>query len=69
MIIVKVLALSPDVEPLGYEATLYYTPDAQRDDIEIIISEAAEETNWKICVDANIDKIQTRAKVKIKKYI
>ncbi|MCI4383591.1 hypothetical protein PGIGA_G00028250 [Pangasianodon gigas] len=59
---VKVLALSPNVKPLGYEATVYYTPDRQKDDIEIIISEAAEETNWKICVDANIDKIQTGAK-------
>ncbi|XP_053094184.1 vitellogenin 3, phosvitinless [Pangasianodon hypophthalmus] len=66
VIMVKVLALSPNVKPLGYEATVYYTPDRQKDDIEIIISEAAEETNWKICVDANIDKIQTGAKTHFK---
>ncbi|XP_053491065.1 vitellogenin 3, phosvitinless [Ictalurus furcatus] len=60
--IVKVLALSPNVKPLGYEAAVYYTPDTQKDDIEVIISEAADEANWKICVDANIDKLQAGAK-------
>ncbi|KAI5614684.1 vitellogenin 3, phosvitinless precursor, partial [Silurus asotus] len=65
-IIVKALALCPNVKPQGYEAAVYYTPGSQKDDFEIIISEAAEETNWKICVDANIDKIQTAAKTHFK---
>ncbi|XP_046713777.1 vitellogenin 3, phosvitinless [Silurus meridionalis] len=65
-IIVKALALCPNVKPQGYEAAVYYTPGSQKDDVEIIISEAAEETNWKICVDANIDKIQTGAKTHFK---
>lgn len=63
MIALKVLALSPNVAPLGYETTVYYTPDTQKDAIEIIISEAAEEANWKICINADVDKIQTGAKV------
>lgn len=69
VIIVKVLALSPNVKPLGYEAAVYYTPDTQKDDIEVIISEAADEANWKICVDANIDKLQAGAKVRIQKAV
>ncbi|KAG7327844.1 hypothetical protein KOW79_009450 [Hemibagrus wyckioides] len=66
VIIVKALALSANVKPLGYEAMVYYTPDTQKDEMEIIISEAAEEANWKICVDADIDKIQTGAKTHFK---
>ncbi|KAM9461855.1 vitellogenin 3, phosvitinless [Clarias gariepinus] len=66
VIALKVLALSPNVAPLGYETTVYYTPDTQKDAIEIIISEAAEEANWKICINADVDKIQTGAKTHLK---
>ncbi|KAK3561887.1 hypothetical protein QTP86_017452, partial [Hemibagrus guttatus] len=66
VIIVKALALNANVKPMGYEAMVYYMPDTQKDEMEIIISEAAEEANWKICIDADIDKIQTGAKTHIK---
>ncbi|XP_027016008.1 vitellogenin 3, phosvitinless isoform X1 [Tachysurus fulvidraco] len=66
VIIVKVLALNTNVNPLGYEAMVYYAPDTKKDEIEIIISEAAEEANWKICVDADIDKIQSGAMTRFK---
>ncbi|KAK1806020.1 hypothetical protein P4O66_013062 [Electrophorus voltai] len=63
---VKVLAFSPKGKPRGYEGSAYYTPTTQMDDIELIISEVAEEVNWKICADANIDKIQSGAKAHFK---
>ena len=65
MISVRVLAVSPNVKALGYEAAAYYTPTKQRDDIELIVSEVAEEVNWKICADLSVQKIQAGAKVGI----
>ncbi|XP_062869470.1 vitellogenin-1-like [Trichomycterus rosablanca] len=58
--------LSSSAKPLGYEAAAYYTPGSQKDDVELIVSEVAEEANWKICVDGSIDKIQTAAKTHFK---
>ncbi|TSM94622.1 Adhesion G protein-coupled receptor L4 [Bagarius yarrelli] len=66
VIIVKALSFNANVKPLGYEALVYYTPDSRKDSMEIIISEAADETNWKICVDADVDKLQTEAKTHFK---
>ncbi|KAI4904260.1 hypothetical protein NFI96_031791, partial [Prochilodus magdalenae] len=63
---VRVLAISPNEKELGYEATAYYTPARQRDDIELIVSEVAEEVNWKICADLSVDKIQTQGKAHLK---
>lgn len=65
MISVKVLTINPSVKPLGYEAALYYTQAKLRDDIELIISEVAEEVNWKICADLSVDKMQAGAKVTV----
>ncbi|KAL7866720.1 hypothetical protein AOLI_G00145340 [Acnodon oligacanthus] len=66
VISVRVLAISPDVKEVGYEAAAYYTPAKQRDDIELIVSEVAEEVNWKICADLSVQKIQAEAKAHFK---
>uniref|UniRef100_A0A3B4CH62 Vitellogenin domain-containing protein n=1 Tax=Pygocentrus nattereri TaxID=42514 RepID=A0A3B4CH62_PYGNA len=66
VISVRVLAISPNVKEVGYEAAAYYTPAKQRDDIELIVSEVAEEVNWKICADLSVQKIQAEAKAHFK---
>uniref|UniRef100_A0A8C2AFS8 Vitellogenin 3, phosvitinless n=1 Tax=Cyprinus carpio TaxID=7962 RepID=A0A8C2AFS8_CYPCA len=64
VITVKALGLSPPAKPLGYEGVAFYLPTAQRDNIEMIVSDVGEEANWKMCANANTDKSQTSAKVK-----
>lgn len=64
VVAVKALGLSPPAKPLGYEGVVFYLPTAQRDDIEMIVSEVGEQANWKICANANIDKSHSSAKVK-----
>ncbi|KAL7854535.1 hypothetical protein SRHO_G00167250 [Serrasalmus rhombeus] len=66
VISVRVLAISPNVKEVGYEAAAYYTPAKQRDDIELIVSEVAEEVNWKMCADLSVQKIQAEAKAHFK---
>lgn len=65
VVTVKALALSPPAKPLGYEGVAFYLPTAQRDNIEMIVSDVGEEANWKMCVNANTDKSQSSAKVKV----
>lgn len=64
VVTVKALGLSPPAKPLGYEGIAFYLPTAQRDDIEMIVSEVGEEANWKMCANANVDKSFSSAKVK-----
>uniref|UniRef100_A0A9J8BHP4 Vitellogenin 3, phosvitinless n=1 Tax=Cyprinus carpio carpio TaxID=630221 RepID=A0A9J8BHP4_CYPCA len=61
VITVKALGLSPPAKPLGYEGVAFYLPTAQRDNIEMIVSDVGEEANWKMCANANTDKSQTSA--------
>ncbi|XP_073681839.1 vitellogenin-like [Garra rufa] len=65
-ITVKVLGLSPPAKPLGYEGVAFYLPTAQRDDIEMIVSEVEEEANWKMCANANVDKSHSSAKAHLR---
>ncbi|KAG9266776.1 vitellogenin-like [Astyanax mexicanus] len=62
VISVKLLAISPNEKLLGYEVAAYYTLARQRNDMELIISEVAEEGNWKICADLSVDRTQEEAK-------
>ncbi|KAI7795403.1 vitellogenin C [Triplophysa rosa] len=63
---VKALALSPPAKPLGYEGVAFYLPTAQREDIEMILSEVGEEANWKMCANANLDKSHSSAKAHLR---
>ncbi|XP_048028632.1 LOW QUALITY PROTEIN: vitellogenin 3, phosvitinless [Megalobrama amblycephala] len=66
VITVKALGLSPPAKPLGYECVAFYLPTAQRDDIEMIVSEVGEEANWKMCANANVDKSYSSAKAHLR---
>ena len=57
------LALCEGMKPDGYAAAVYYLPAPQKDDVELIISQVGEETNWKMCGDAHVDKAEESAKV------
>uniref|UniRef100_A0AAZ3PU67 Vitellogenin domain-containing protein n=1 Tax=Oncorhynchus tshawytscha TaxID=74940 RepID=A0AAZ3PU67_ONCTS len=50
---IKVLAMSGNTKPEGYEAAAFYTPAAQMDNTQLIVSQIGEEANWKLCTDAN----------------
>ncbi|XP_051532311.1 vitellogenin-like [Myxocyprinus asiaticus] len=65
-IIVKALALSPPAKPLGYEGVAFYIPTAQRDDVEMIVSEVGEDANWKMCANANLEKSHSSAKAHLR---
>uniref|UniRef100_A0A8C1RKD2 Vitellogenin-like n=1 Tax=Cyprinus carpio TaxID=7962 RepID=A0A8C1RKD2_CYPCA len=54
VITVKALGLSPPAKPLGYEGVAFYLPTAQRDNIEMIVSDIGEEANWKIFLIASL---------------
>nr|APB93355.1 vitellogenin C [Ctenopharyngodon idella] len=66
VVTVKALGLSPPAKPLGYEGVAFYLPTAQRDNIEMIVSEVGEEANWKMCANANVDKIYSSAKAHLR---
>ncbi|XP_050979330.1 vitellogenin 3, phosvitinless isoform X1 [Labeo rohita] len=66
VVTVKALGLSPPAKPLGYEGIAFYLPTAQRDDIEMIVSEVGEEANWKMCANANVDKSHSSAKAHLR---
>ncbi|XP_067244630.1 vitellogenin 3, phosvitinless [Chanodichthys erythropterus] len=66
VVTVKALGLSPPAKPLGYEGVAFYLPTAQRDDIEMIVSEVGEEANWKMCANANVDKSYSSAKAHLR---
>ncbi|XP_041695037.2 vitellogenin 3, phosvitinless [Coregonus clupeaformis] len=55
---IKALAMSGNTKPEGYEAAAYYTPAAQMDNTQLIVSQVGEEANWKLCTDANVDKVR-----------
>ncbi|XP_072515969.1 vitellogenin 3, phosvitinless [Salminus brasiliensis] len=66
VISVSLLAVSPNEKVMGYEVDAYYTLAKQRKDMELILSEVAEEGNWKICADLCVDEIQEKAKAHFK---
>ncbi|KAM6963044.1 vitellogenin 3, phosvitinless [Aplochiton taeniatus] len=59
----KVLAISGNAKPGGYEAAFYYTPAAEMESTQLIVSQVGEEANWKMCTDANIDMAHAETKV------
>nr|XP_046155261.1 vitellogenin 3, phosvitinless [Oncorhynchus gorbuscha] len=64
---IKVLAMSGNKKPEGYEAAAFYTPAAQMDNTQLIVSQIGEEANWKLCTDVNVDKVrQEKLKMHLK---
>uniref|UniRef100_A0A8D3CBF9 Vitellogenin 3, phosvitinless n=1 Tax=Scophthalmus maximus TaxID=52904 RepID=A0A8D3CBF9_SCOMX len=44
----KAFALSDNEKPQGYDAAMYYTPEANIKNTQLIVSQVGEDTNWKI---------------------
>ncbi|KAG7282891.1 hypothetical protein CRUP_020729 [Coryphaenoides rupestris] len=57
---VRALALS-GVKPEGFDAAFYYTPEAQTENVQLIVSQTGEEANWKMCTDAVLHKAHGQA--------
>ncbi|XP_012677088.2 vitellogenin 3, phosvitinless [Clupea harengus] len=66
VVIMNALALCEGMKPDGYAAAVYYLPAPQKDDVELIISQVGEETNWKMCGDAHVDKAEESAKIHLR---
>ncbi|XP_056131908.1 vitellogenin 3, phosvitinless [Lampris incognitus] len=58
----EALAISGNLKPGGYDATVYYTPEMNMANVQLIVSQVAEDANWKMCMDATVDKVHTEAK-------
>lgn len=52
---IKALAMSGDQKPEGYEAAVYYTPEANSQNTQLIVSQVGEDTNWKMCLDTTVN--------------
>ncbi|XP_070765014.1 vitellogenin 3, phosvitinless [Enoplosus armatus] len=62
---IKAFAMSGNQKPEGYDAAIYYTPEANIQSAQLIVSQVGEDTNWKMCVDTNMDA-HTEAKAHIR---
>lgn len=58
--------MSGNQKPEGYDAGIYYTPEANIQNAQLIVSQVGEDTNWKMCVDT-IVTAHAEAKVHIKR--
>lgn len=57
--------MSGNQKPEGYDAAMYYTPEADFQNTQLIVSQVGEATNWKMCVDTSVNN-NAEAKVNIK---
>lgn len=55
MLNIKALAMSGNQKPEGYDAAFYYTPEANIHNAQMIVSQVGEDTNWKMCVDTDVN--------------
>ncbi|MEQ2317077.1 hypothetical protein AMECASPLE_039072 [Ameca splendens] len=51
----KAFAISENQKPEGYDAAMYYTPEASIQNALLIVSQVGANTNWKMCVDTSLD--------------
>uniref|UniRef100_A0A3P8VDW2 Vitellogenin 3, phosvitinless n=1 Tax=Cynoglossus semilaevis TaxID=244447 RepID=A0A3P8VDW2_CYNSE len=51
---VKAFAVGGNEKPEGYEACVYYTPEANMKNTQLIVSQVGDDTNWKMCLDASV---------------
>lgn len=47
--------MSGNQKPEGYDAAMYYTPEANFHNSQLIVSQVGEATNWKMCVDTSVN--------------
>uniref|UniRef100_A0A3P9LDY0 Vitellogenin n=1 Tax=Oryzias latipes TaxID=8090 RepID=A0A3P9LDY0_ORYLA len=51
----KALAMAGNQKHEGYDAAVYYTPEANAHSTQLIVSQVGANTNWKMCVDTSVD--------------
>ncbi|XP_024134082.1 vitellogenin 3, phosvitinless [Oryzias melastigma] len=51
----KALAMDENQKYEGYDAAMYYTPEANAHSAQLIVSQVGANTNWKMCVDTSVD--------------
>lgn len=59
---VTALAVSGDDKPEGYETTVYLTQAAEKDEVQLLVSQIGE-ANWRLCIDADVDRTNNKSKV------
>uniref|UniRef100_A0A672HI71 Vitellogenin 3, phosvitinless n=1 Tax=Salarias fasciatus TaxID=181472 RepID=A0A672HI71_SALFA len=52
---IKAFALSANQNQQGYDVSLYYRPEGNISNDQLIVSQIAKDTNWKMCADAVLD--------------
>lgn len=62
----KALAMDENQKYEGYDAAMYYTPEANAHSAQLIVSQVGANTNWKMCVDTSVDA-RPEAKVRVKR--
>ncbi|XP_028259009.1 vitellogenin 3, phosvitinless [Parambassis ranga] len=62
---IKAFTVSGNQKPEGYDAAVYYTPQGNIQNAQLIVSQVGEDTNWKMCVEA-IANARTEAKAHIR---
>ncbi|XP_034737765.1 vitellogenin 3, phosvitinless [Etheostoma cragini] len=55
MLNIKALAMSGNQKPEGYDAAFFHTTEANIQNAQMIVSQVGEDTNWKMCVDTNVN--------------
>ncbi|KAI3368252.1 hypothetical protein L3Q82_007972 [Scortum barcoo] len=48
-------AMSGNQGPEGYDAAVFYTPEANTQTAQLIVSQVGEATNWKMCIDSTVN--------------
>uniref|UniRef100_A0A665UXN5 Vitellogenin 3, phosvitinless n=1 Tax=Echeneis naucrates TaxID=173247 RepID=A0A665UXN5_ECHNA len=62
---IKALAMSGNQKPVGYDASVYYTPEGNVQNTQLIVSQVGEDTNWKMCMDTVMSAhINTKAHIR-----
>lgn len=51
--------------PEGYEADLYYHPEANLPNMQLIVSQVGENANWSVCIDSTM---RPPSQTKVKKH-
>ncbi|KAM3876377.1 vitellogenin 3, phosvitinless [Diretmus argenteus] len=63
---IKALVMSGNTKPEGYDAAVYYTPEPNMENVQLIVSQVGEDANWKMCTDAIVDKAHAEAKAHVR---
>uniref|UniRef100_A0A3Q3FKW0 Vitellogenin 3, phosvitinless n=1 Tax=Kryptolebias marmoratus TaxID=37003 RepID=A0A3Q3FKW0_KRYMA len=51
----KAFAMNENQKPEGYDAAMYYTPEANAQNAQLIVSQVGVNTNWKMCLDTSVE--------------